>query len=118
MAHQIKFELGPVHSSIGSKIGYRHHQPCRPTFIPDARQNRATSQGVLPKKLALRLRDGKRWKERDCPAPHGLPSLLRTASRRDDSIHSEIYDHLAVMVHGMGTRERTNAEARHLHLTK
>ncbi len=52
----LNFESGPVHSGIGSKIGYRHHQPRRPAFIPDAKENPATSQGVNGKKMALRLR--------------------------------------------------------------
>src|SRR5713101_9599601 len=43
-------ELGPVHSSIGSKIGYRHHQPCRPAFIPDAiGRSPSSARGVREK---------------------------------------------------------------------
>jgi hypothetical protein len=52
----LNFESGPVHSGIGSKIGYRHHQPRRPAFIPDAKEIPATSQVPNGKKMALRLR--------------------------------------------------------------
>jgi len=136
MAHQIRYESGPVHSSIGSKIGYRHHQPCRPAFIWDARQNRGTSQGGWPKKMVLRLlskelRRGHGFARiftdfnehfvcvRDRPAIRGRNLLaLWTAGRRHDSIHPKIFHHLTVMIHRMGNGERTHAEARHLHLTK
>ena len=33
----LNFESGPVHSGIGSKIGYRHHQTRRSAFITDAK---------------------------------------------------------------------------------
>src|SRR5205823_14698652 len=52
----LNFESGPVHSGIGSKIGYRHHQPRRSAFIPDAKEIPATSQVLNGKKMALRLR--------------------------------------------------------------
>ena len=38
--------------------------------------------------------------------------FLRTACRRNDSIHPEIFDDLAIMVHGMGARERANTASR------
>src|SRR5207248_10155680 len=52
----LNFESGPVHSGIGSKIGYRHHQPRRSAFIPDAKEIPATSQVLNGKKMELRLR--------------------------------------------------------------
>jgi hypothetical protein len=57
----LNFESGPVHSGIGSKIGYRHHQPRRPAFIPDAKEIPATSQVLNGKKMALRLRKEKHF---------------------------------------------------------
>jgi len=44
----------PVHSGVGSKIGYRHHQPGRPAFKIDATETQADSQGQ-------RERDPTRW---------------------------------------------------------
>jgi len=34
----------PVHSGVGSKIGYRHHQPGRPALKIDATESQADKQ--------------------------------------------------------------------------
>ena len=70
----LNFESGPVHSGIGSKIGYRHHQPRRPAFILDAKENPATSQGVNGKKLALRLRG----EQKTSHGSDGFSRILKT----------------------------------------
>jgi hypothetical protein len=45
----------PVHSGVGSKIGYHHHQLCRPAFNLDARQFHEDSQVENYKKLVSGL---------------------------------------------------------------
>ncbi len=55
----LNFESGPVHSGIGSKIGYRHHQTCRSAFITDAKGKLHSSARGKAKKLAPRLGDVK-----------------------------------------------------------
>ena len=42
----------PVHSGIGSKIGCRHHQPCRSAFIPDATGKAASGARGKAEKFA------------------------------------------------------------------
>ena len=55
----LNFESGPVHSGIGSKIGYRHHQTRRSAFITDAKGKLHSSARGKAKKLAPRLGDVK-----------------------------------------------------------
>src|SRR5690242_5245756 len=43
---------------------------------------------------------------------------LRTACRRDDAVHSQIFDHLSVMVERMCGGERADAATRQLHSEK
>jgi len=56
------FESSPRSFGVGSKIGYHHHQPCRPTFSLDARGNLpALARGGTQKvgtRLASNFRKG------------------------------------------------------------
>jgi len=49
------FESSPRSFGVGSKIGYHHHQPCRPAFMLDARENSLDSQEPPNRKMAVRL---------------------------------------------------------------
>jgi hypothetical protein len=59
VAHRIMIESSPRSFSIGSKIGYHHHQRGRPAFKLDARGRLGLWQEALRKKLECGLLCGK-----------------------------------------------------------
>ena len=46
----------------------------------------------------------------------GLLSRLRTACRRNDAIHAQVFNHLSIMVEWMRGREGADAQSRGFHL--
>ena|SRR5947207_12563283 len=55
----LNFESGPVHSGIGSKIGYRHHQTRRSAFITDAKGKLHSSARGENEKIGTKVGDVK-----------------------------------------------------------
>ena len=77
----------PVHSGIGSKIGYRHHQPCRSAFIRDAtgsdcvyargwQQKVGTKVAEERKRRGLRGVRGLALRNHEAKASHGFTRIF------------------------------------------